>query len=77
MGDQEMKPLSPGDPGYFTTYSTDPYDRHHYKVSFKNGDSIIVEDYDMVKAMWFQSKNDVAGVEIIDPKSKKKRGKGF
>ena len=26
--------------------------------------------------MWFQSENDVSGVEIIDPKSKRERGKG-
>ena len=77
MGNQEMKPLSPGDPGYFTTYSTEPYDRHHYKVIFKNGDSVIVDSYDMVKAMWFQSENDVSGVEIIDPKPKKRGGGGF
>ena len=72
-----MKPLSPGDPGYFTTYSTDPYDRHHYKVHFKDGRSIIVEDYDLVKAMWFQSPSDLEGVEIIDPKPEKKGGGGF
>lgn len=72
-----MKPLLPGEPGYFTTYSTDPYDRHHYKIYFKNGDSIILEDYDLVKAMWFQSKSDVESVEIIDPKPKKKSGGGF
>jgi len=71
-----MKPLSPNDPGYFTTYSTEPYDRHHYKVKFRNGDSIIVEDYDMVKALWFQPENDVVGVDIVDPKIKKNKKQG-
>jgi hypothetical protein len=72
-----MKPLSPGDPGYFTTYSTDAYDRHHYKVHFKDGRCIVIEDYDLVRTMWFQSKSDVESVEIIDPKPKKTGGKGF
>ena len=72
-----MKPLTPGDPGYFTTYSTDPYNRHQYKVIFKDGRNVIVDDYDLVKAMWFQNQHDVETIEVIDCKTKKKGGKGF
>ena len=71
-----MKPLSPGDPGYFTTYSTKPYDRHHYKIVFKNGKTMTVEDYESLRGLWYQFKDNVKNVEIIDPKAKKPKKTG-
>lgn len=71
-----MKPLSPGDPGYFTTYSTEPYDRHHYKIVFKNGKTMTVEDYESLRGLWYQFKDNVENVEIIDPKAKKPKKTG-
>ena len=40
-----MELIRPGDPQYFEQSSYEDYDRHHYKVVGKNGESIVVEDY--------------------------------
>ena len=72
-----MKPLTPEDPEYFTTYSNKPYDRHQYKIVYKDGRKVVVDDYDQMKAIWFHSRDIVETVEIIDPHKKKKGGGGF
>lgn len=72
-----MKTLSPGDEGYFTTYCTKLYDRHYYKVHDKDGNSVVVDSYDLVKAMWFEKPDRFEFVEVIDPKPKKRGGGGF
>ena len=40
-----MNLIKPDDPQYFEQSCYKDYDRHHYKVVSKNGDSIVVEDY--------------------------------
>ena len=40
-----MELIRPDDPQYFEQSSYEDYDRHHYKVVGKNGESIVVEDY--------------------------------
>ena len=40
-----MELIKPDDPLYFEQSSYEDYDRHHYKVVGKNGDTIVVEDY--------------------------------
>ena len=40
-----MELIEPTDPQYFKLSSEEPYDRHHYKVVDKNGDSVIVESW--------------------------------
>ena len=40
-----MELIKPDDPLYFEQSSYEDYDRHHYKVVGKNGESIVVEDY--------------------------------
>ena len=60
----------------FTTYCDKPYDRHIYKVVFKDGSSVIIEEYDLVKYQWYQWKDKASHVEILDVK-KKRGGVGF
>ena len=67
-----MKPLDPSDPEYFTHYCEKSYDRHSYKIHFKNGKSVKVEDYETVKSLWWQWKDNVESVEVIDSS-----GQGF
>lgn len=62
---------------HFTSTSKDLYDRHKYKIVFKNGKSITVDDYGTMKNMWYQMREHVSNVEIIDDKPKKKGGGGF
>ena len=39
-----MELIQPDDPQYFSQTSDRLYDRHHYKVVGKNGDSIVVDN---------------------------------
>lgn len=69
-------------PEFFTEYSTVPYDRHSYKLYFKNGKAITFGDYESLMSFWFQYgfKDELACVDVIDkPKSTKKKNprKGF
>ncbi len=67
-------------PEFFTQSSDGLYDRHNYKLHFKNGKAIIFEDYQSLMAFWFQYgfRDELACVDVIDkPKPKKKPKKGF
>lgn len=67
-----MEPYEPTDERYFTHYCEKSYDNHTYKIIFKNKKSITVDSYEVMKSMWYQWKNDVETVEVLD-----KSGKGF
>ena len=54
-----------------------PYDKHKYKINFKNGKSVTFEDYEMMKAMWYQWRTQVESVDVLDPHKKLGGGKGF
>ena len=41
------------DPRYFTISSDGLYDRHHYKVVSKNGDTTIVNNWEDAAMMWW------------------------
>mgnify|MGYP004189766919 CR=1 FL=1 len=58
---------------YFTETSSDGYGRHHYKVVSNDGRSVVVEDYESVRSIWWNSKY-LSHVEVLDIK---KGGKGF
>jgi hypothetical protein len=52
-----------------------PYDRHHYKLVFTNGNEVVFDDYMDVQATWFQTPSDfVSHVEVLDILQKKNRG---
>ena len=57
---------------HFTVTSDKIYDRHKYKVTFKNGKSVTFDDYDTMKYMWYRWQDDVEKVDVID-----EGGKGF
>ena len=50
-----MKLIQPDDPQYFSQTSDRLYDRHHYKVVGKNGDSIVVDNW--------QTAHEYGGIE--------------
>jgi hypothetical protein len=57
-----------------------PYDRHDYKLIFKNGKSIIFQDYESLLQFWFQYgfKDEIACVDVVDKKKvKSTKKKGF
>ena len=62
----------------FQQTSDAPYDRHVYKVNIGD-ESFIVEDYEHLRALWFQNLRNYDGVtvEVLDvQKNKKKKSKG-
>ena len=75
-----MKLIEPNDPQYFELSSEDPYDRHNYKVMFPDGRSVIFEDYEQMRVVWFQHMRNWEGciVEVIDAKKESRTStKGF
>ena len=63
------------DPTYFTNTSDDPYDRHTYRVRLINNKSIVLDDYELVRNLWFQyEKQFLETVEVLDKKAKSSGG---
>jgi hypothetical protein len=65
-----------GLPLFFTQSSNDPYDRHDYKIVSKAGESVVVDDYMVAQATWFQKNAFLSHIVILDKKTKKQK-KGF
>ncbi len=66
--------IDPSDPRYFTQSSDGMYDRHHYKIVSDDGQSIVVDNWETVRSIWWNSKY-LSHVDVLD--IKKKGGKGF
>ena len=71
-----MELIKPSDPEYFEQNSYELYDRHKYKVVFRDGKTIIVDDYEHLRLLWFQGIRNWEGavVEVIDTET---NSKGF
>lgn len=59
----------------FTQTSEDPYLRHHYKVVYRNGNSVVVDNYADVHQLWVKTNPEI--IEVLDIQEKKKSGGGF
>ena len=66
-----MELIKPTDPQYFKLSSEEPYDRHHYKVVDKSGDSIIVESWEEANVIWWHKKMFLSHIEVLDQKEVK------
>lgn len=62
------------DGGEFTTYCDKLYDRHLYKLVFKNGVTETLDNYMDVRYFWNLYKEDLKEVIVLD---KKQSPKGF
>ena len=69
--------IKPTDPQYFSQTSDGPYDRHVYKFNFPGYKSVVIEDYEILRAVWFEKCRNFKGctVEVLD--ATKKTNKGF
>jgi len=67
--------IEPTDPLYFKETSSAPYDRHKYKLVFKNRKAIIFEDWDLARGAWFEWSQTgcLTTIEVLDSGG----GKGF
>ena len=71
--------IDPSDKRYFTSTSDGFYDRHTYKLNIPNQGSIILEDYEVLRRVWFEKVRNYTGctIEILDSKQNKKTNRGF
>ena len=60
----------------FTETSSEPYDRHHYRVWLCDGSFKDVESYDDAQRVWYSSKTRPTIIEVMQPKGRR-RAKGF
>jgi hypothetical protein len=69
--------IDSADPQYFTQTSDGTYDRHTYKLTVPGYNSIVIEDYEILRAVWFEQCRNFKGckVEVLD--ATKKSNKGF
>ena len=59
----------------FKTFCDKPYDKHDYKLIFKDGRSCIFDNYDIAKYYWYQWRDELETIVILD--SKRRSGQGF
>ena len=64
------------DPRYFTVSSDGLYDRHHYRVVSKNGDTTIVNNWEDAAIIWWNKKAFLSHIDVLD-KPKPRNVKGF
>tara|TARA_Y100000991_G_C21890800_1_gene313621 strand:+ start:700 stop:897 length:198 start_codon:yes stop_codon:yes gene_type:complete len=60
----------------FTETSSEPYDRHHYRVWLRDGSFKDVESYDEAQRFWYSSKTRTKTIEVMQTKAKR-RAKGL
>ena len=72
------KLIGKNDPQYFSQTSDLPYERHHYKIVYKDR-SFVVESWDEAQEYWWnnQHKFELPVIEVIDKPKTKKKSKGF
>ena len=74
-----MKLIDPSDPLYFYQTSDKPYDRHNYRLELdERKNSIEFEDYEQLRAYWFECARNWKGCKVIvlDKKQNKKKSNG-
>ena len=59
----------------FTQTSNELYLRHHYKVVYKNGKSVVVDNYADVHQLWARTNPEC--IEVLDIQKKKQSSGGF
>ena len=72
------KIIGKNDPQYFSQTSNEPYDRHDYKIVYKDR-SFVVESWEEVQEYWWNNshKFELPVIEVIDKPKTKKKSKGF
>ena len=72
------KLIEKNDPRYFSQTSNEPYDRHHYRIVYKDR-SAVVESWEEVQEYWWNNSRrfELPVIEVIDKSKTKKKSKGF
>jgi hypothetical protein len=70
MSAANMDLIQPNDPRYFTHTSDGSYDRHVYRIVMKDGRSGEFDDYEKVRAFWFEyDTKSLSHIEVLDVKN--------
>ena len=69
------KCIEPSDPRYFTVTSDEPYDRHDYKIIRKDGETMVVDSWELDREIWWNTPSfSLSHIEVLDKKTNKKKG---
>jgi len=69
------KCIEPSDPRYFTVTSDEPYDRHDYKIIRKDGETMVVDSWELAREIWWNTPSfSLSHIEVLDKKTNKKKG---
>jgi len=60
----------------FTETSSEPYDRHHYRVWLQDGSFVDVESFDQARMVWYRINPRPKCIDIKEI-SRTKKSKGF
>ena len=62
---------------WFAQTSDELYDRHDYKIVYSNSQSVVVDNWHTVRALWFEAPAQfLSHVEVLDKKPSKSKGFG-
>ena len=62
---------------WFEQTSDGLYDRHDYKIIYSNSQSVVVDSWEAVRALWFQAPSQfLSHIEVLDKKPSKSKGFG-
>ena len=51
----------------FTQTCDKPYDRHHYKMVYSNNQSVVVDSWEKVRKLWWETpSNFTSHIEVLD-----------
>jgi cystathionine beta-lyase/cystathionine gamma-synthase len=54
------------------------YDRHHYKMVYSNNQSIVVDSWEKVRQVWWETPSNFAShIEVIDIVNQNKKSKSI
>ena len=55
------KLIKPSDSRYFKQTSDEPYDRHTYELILPTGRTLVFQDYEHLRAVWFEAARNWSG----------------
>ena len=58
------KLIKPTDPQYFTQTSDEPYDRHIYELVLPSGKTLVFQDYEHLRSIWFEAARNWSGCVV-------------
>ena len=62
---------------WFEQTSDELYDRHDYELVYSNSQSVIVDSWGAVRALWFEAPAQfLSHIEVLDKKPSKSKGFG-